>query len=574
MAENRTEAAKNDAIDMYMNQSQALVTIVDPNKFIGVEGRGTGKTTGIIAPRVLRVAEGMPRERSIISHKSFVALLTNVMPSLLSSLRRDVVMPDGTTRPMLIDGIDFVVGQKDLPAHFQTPRAPLLEPERSIVFANGHVLSAVAVDRADSVAGSNIVHAFLEEMKYSDGEKLRSRIIPAIRTSRIGAGSEACKHHLHGGFTGVSDIGRVSIGESNWFLEYEDQMDEQLIADIITLALKVNEARINLQQGVKVRISESTIRKWEPLLNALRKKAVLFQRVSTFVNRTVLGFDYFKTQMDTLSESEFLSSICSIGDRNHENLFFEKWDESKHTFSDSYIDQIINQLTLVSSFQLDATCLKYYDPTDKLLFGFDPGNFASCVVAQENQSENTLRILKEFFVYAPDDLPDLAQKFSAFFSPAARNYRIDLYYDRAGNKHNEKRSKETDALEFKSELEKYGWRVELKNLGQRTIFYWEHYRLWKRLLANDERDVPRILIDSNECPNLVSAMYCCKKVPGSTPIELDKTPEKKVRIDLQAGLTPQIPSALTYLVWGMYSKFMPGLRESSSAGTGLGNIVI
>ena len=77
--------------------------------------------------------------------------------------------------------------------------------------------------------------------------------------------------------------------------------------------------------------------------------------------------------------------------------------------------------------------------------------------------------------------------------------------------------------------------------------------------------MPRIRIDANECPHLVSAMYCCKKLPGATPVELDKSPEKKVRIELQAGLTPQIPSAMTYLVWGLYSGFYSGVRQENVA---------
>ena len=561
-----------DPIEIYQNIAQVLVTVIDPNKFIGPAGRATGKTTGIVAPRTLRVAGGMPREQSVISHKSYVALMTNVIPSLLAAYRSEITLPDGSTRPQLTEGIDFVVGLKDLPKHFQKPRYPILDPEKCIFFANGHVLRAVAIDRADSIAGSSIVHAFFEEMKYSNPEKLRSRLIPAIRTSRIGAGSDAHKHHLHGGYTGVSDMGRVSIGEDNWFTEYEEQMDPQLIADIVSLSLTVNKALVNIQKGVKIPQSQAKIAKYAPLLSSLRKKAVFYHRASTFVNRDVLGLDYFKTQLETLQMSEFLTAICSISDRNKDNLFFDLWDEEKHTYEDSYKYEILDKLVLTETMTVDASYLKYYDPIDKLLLGYDPGNFASMVVAQEKKDENTLRVLKEFYVCAPDDIPELVAAFNAYFGPAARIKHIELYYDRAGNKKNEKRQNETDARELKAELEKYGWHVELKNLGQRTIFYWEHYRLWKRLLAENERPVPRLRIDSNECANLVSAMYCCKKVVGASMPELDKTPEKKVALNMQAGLTPQIPSALTYLVWGMYKKWFPGVRNSDSGGGSFGNI--
>ena len=94
-----------------------------------------------------------------------------------------------------------------------------------------------------------------------------------------------------------------------------------------------------------------------------------------------------------------------------------------------------------------------------------------------------------------------------------------------------------------------------------------------RLLAENERSVPRIRIDSNECPNLVSAIYCCKKIPGASPVELDKKPEKTVPIQLQAGLTPQIPSAMTYLVWGLFEKFFPGVKSFTNTGGGFQNFM-
>lgn len=569
------EAAAPDYVELYQNTIQALVNIVDPNKLFVIAGRALGKTSQVTSRRILRVADEMPREVSIISHKSFVALFTNVIPTILETFRSEVTMPDGSTRTQLIEGLDYVVGEKDLPKHFQSPRYPLLYPERSIVFANGHVLQAVSIDRAESIAGRSVVHAFLEEMKYSDGEKVRTRIIPAIRTSRIGMGSEAHKSHLHGGITGVTDMGRVSLGEFNWYQDYEKETDPQLIADIVTLSLEINKAQYNVYMGHNVAAAQNKIRKYLPLLRRLQKSATLYVRASTFANRDVLGLEYFKTQREILAMSEFLSSICSIGDRNRDNLFFDLWDEQKHTYDDSYKYSVIDKLNLKEAFRITAEHLKYYQPNEKLLLGYDPGSFSSVVAAQVDRGANTLRIQKEFFVYPPEDAADLAAQINAYYGSAAKLRQIDLYYDRAGNKKNKQYEKdaETDAKRLKKELENYGWRVRLMNLGQATIFHWQHYRLWRRLLAENERSVPRIRIDSNECQNLVSAMYCCKKIPGSSPVELDKKPEKTVPIQLQAGLTPQIPSAMTYLVWGLYEKFFPGVKSFTNTGGGFQNFM-
>ena len=110
METQQTNNSTPDYIEMYQNRVQALVNIIDPNKLFAVIGRGGGKTSHISTRRILRVAQEMPRETSIISHKSFVALFTNVIPTILESFRTEAKMPDGTERPMLIEGWDYVVG--------------------------------------------------------------------------------------------------------------------------------------------------------------------------------------------------------------------------------------------------------------------------------------------------------------------------------------------------------------------------------------------------------------------------------------------------------------------------------
>lgn len=333
-------------------------------------------------------------------------------------------------------------------------------------------------------------------------------------------------------------------------------MDRQLVEDIITIALHVDRAMAAVRRGQDVERNRRVIERYRPLLNDMRRDCLFYLRVSTFVNNEVLGAKFFTDQFSNLSMSEFLTSICSIHDMDYENMFFDRFSTEKHVFEDSYIYKDLMSRNIKDSFTIDSSYLKYYDQDARIILGNDPGSFASLVAAQEKKADNELRVLKEFFVYSPEDIEDMAARFDAFFR-SARNRHVDLYYDRAGNKRNERRVNETDARELKAQLEARGWRVSLKNLGQATIYHWQHYYLWRRLLSNDERKVPRILIDYNECPNLISAMISCKKVPGSTPVELDKTPEKRVPLSQQAPITPQLPSALMYMVYGLYSRYLP-----------------
>ena len=66
-----------------------------------------------------------------------------------------------------------------------------------------------------------------------------------------------------------------------------------------------------------------------------------------------------------------------------------------------------------------------------------------------------------------------------------------------------------------------------------------------------------VLVDENECPNLCSSIMLSPRKKTDGRIELDKTSEKKVPIKYQAGLTTQLPSALIYLLHGLYYERMP-----------------
>ena len=545
--------------EVYFNQMQLNAEIVDANILIVEGGRGVGKTEGVLGPRTMRVAADIPRETSVLAHKTYVALMSNIVPNLIAYYNS----PRGKSeKPLLREGIDFVIGQKDLPKHFQKPRFPVQHPEHTIFYANGHNIRLVATDQPDAIAGANIVHAFIEEMKHNKGEKLKTRIFPAMRVGRLTQNiSNMQQSPYYQGITGISDSARISLGEDSWFYEYEQQMNPELIAEIVTVSLHINDALYKIQQGKDVFAMGKRVAKWTPILREMRGAAVYYQRVSTFINKEVLGTKYFSTQKKILTPDEFLTSICAVRERRISNMFFVNFKEEVHTFDDSYKYDLIMKFNLKESFTITSDYLKHYDPHAKLELGFDPGAFASLVVGQEKRKQNEYRIIKEFYVYAPEDIPDLARKFSNFFVSRTNRY-IHLYYDRAANQKKDKQKLNlTAAKELKAELQRYGWNVRLMNEGQRTIFHWEHYKLNSRLMSETEPNTPRLRIDANECPNLASSIQLSPRKETNGNIELDKSSEVKIPIHLQAGLSTQIPSALTYLIFGKYERYLP-------AGTG------
>ena len=550
---------------IYMNSMQVMVNLLDPNKVVVEAARASGKTSEVTVNRIVRVADSMPAELSFLAHRTYVALLTNIWPNIQAAFSRQITV-NGRPRCMLEYGIDYIAGESKIPEHFRKPRYPISYPKHSILFRNGHHIQLVSSDQPDSVAGRSGVHAFVEEMKHNDGEKLKTRLFPSLR----GSSAEIRKSPYYQGWTGVSDTARVDLNEDDWFERYEDQNNPQLLSEIATVAVHVNKAvykRMELLTAQKNTTNPVTLEKirlelkkydrqismWTPRLADMRRNATLYIRASSFVNKDILGPKFFKTQLDTLDMDEFLTAICAVRHKSVVNKFFANYDKEKHQFSDGYIYDSIMKIDLKDHFIITARYLKYYDKSAPLYIGYDPGHFSSLVCGQPKKYGKEFRLLKEFFCFYPDEQPELARQVYEFFGRDCRNKRIVLYPDRAGNKRREELEQiTTDSRALKRELESYGFEVQLMNEGQATIYHWQQFKLMLLLFGDRSNALPHVFIDENECPNLCSAIPLSPRKSTNGRIELDKSSEVKIPLHRQAGLTTQIPSAFIYLMYGLY----------------------
>lgn len=550
---------------IYMNSMQVMVNLLDPNKVVVEAARASGKTSEVTVNRIVRVADSMPAELSFLAHRTYVALLTNIWPNIQAAFSRQITV-NGRPRCMLEYGIDYIAGESKIPEHFRKPRYPISYPKHSILFRNGHHIQLVSSDQPDSVAGRSGVHAFVEEMKHNDGEKLKTRLFPSLR----GSSAEIRKSPYYQGWTGVSDTARVDLNEDDWFERYEDQNNPQLLSEIATVAVHVNKAvykRMELLTAQKNTTNPVTLEKirlelkkydrqismWTPRLADMRRNATLYIRASSFVNKDILGPKFFKTQLDTLDMDEFLTAICAVRHKSVVNKFFANYDKEKHQFSDGYIYDSIMKLDLKDHFIITARYLKYYDKSAPLYIGYDPGHFSSLVCGQPKKYGKEFRLLKEFFCFYPDEQPELARQVYEFFGRDCRNKGIVLYPDRAGNKRREELEQiTTDSRALKRELESYGFEVQLMNEGQATIYHWQQFKLMLLLFGDRSNALPHVFIDENECPNLCSAIPLSPRKSTNGRIELDKSSEVKIPLHRQAGLTTQIPSAFIYLMYGLY----------------------
>ena len=549
----------------YMNGVQMLASIIDPNMLYAEWGRATGKTEGVMGPRLIRVANDMPGELSFLVHKTYVALMTNVWPNIQAYFSRPVIV-NGRQRAMLEYGVDYVVGETRLPSHFRLPRYPVSYAKHSVIFRNGAHLQLVSSDQPESVAGRNAVHAFIEEMKHNSGEKLKSRLFPSLR----GGSAEIRKSAYYEGVTGVSDTARVDLGEDDWFEDYEQGMNRELIEEIASVSLAVNKSMYrqfvltremretkNPVAMERIRLEQQQLAvflaRWRPRLADMRRNAVYYIRASSFRNKDILGPKFFKTQLDTLDIDEFLTAICGVRHKEVTNKFFAAYDKARHQFKDSYVYDAILGHDLKDKFTLTARYLRHYDRHEPLYVGYDPGAFSSMVVGQKKDYGRQLDIIKEFWAYYPEEQESLAQQFYQFFGADVQDKVVHLYPDRAGNKRREELEQiTTDSRALKAALEGYGFSVILHNEGAATIYHWQQFKLCLMLFGEQRNFLPRVRICENECKNLCSAILISPLVKKGNSIELDKSSEKKEPLKRQAGLTTQLPSAMIYLLYGLY----------------------
>jgi hypothetical protein len=562
----------NEILDAFVQKyntiTQTNAMLVDPQNLIGELGRGSGKSIEILSPRMVRVSYGLPRATLSLAGPSYAFVIDTVVPAILTYLNKTYER-----------GKHFEYG-KEPPRWFKRPYTETTDWKKTISFPWGTVVQFVGIDRANtSGIGRNFAHSFIDEMLRISETNYVERLMPAQRGDRQIFGNSP----YFGGVTGFSSTPNFE-NDHDWWLSWEQNMNKELIEEIRYVAFRLSQRLAEMEINRKKREIASTnndytqvvrydedinkamafAAKWEPRLNDRRKGTTYYMKGTSFTNLIILGLDYMKNQMQGSRGNfdKFKLSILGIRPTKVKDLFFAQFG-IKNIFDDSYKYNHIDLYEVDGTYKKSSRDLKHCDDNLPLLMGLDPGNFMSAVFAQERNEKGTptLRVFKNLYTITPESHFEMASKINNFFAHHHRKV-IYLHYDRAGNQRKADYAKNkkgnTDAQIIKTELETLGWTIHLMSQDQKTIFHWQHYLLLARLMAERETRVPNIRICQNECEELISSIYMSplKKTTDGT-YELDKSSETRLDYADQAFYSTQIPSALMYLVFGKYSKWLP-----------------
>jgi len=545
----------------YTNWLNLFVNMVAPKNFVGVLGRGTGKTTDILSDRFIDVMYDMPRAYSFFASDTYAHALSDMIPTLL----------DGLEKKGIRDGWDYVADKKP-PSSFETPYKKPLSYKHTISFRNGFFMKTVSMDQPSSMAGASYQHGFGDEVKYIDFEVIK-KLFPAIRGEYL----TFSKSPFYRGVSFTTDMPNITNKkEFDWFLDKANEMNKDQIKLIISASIALNDIRIaysrayDKQNKQQMIILQKRMNAWEERWRKLRMNSTLFVSASSFVNSDLLGVQYFLDSLKSLGDIEFKSSILSFkAEINKGEMFYVNLG-THHRYDDGTRDGYYDQFNMQDKFVASSEELRYIKPNQAIEAGVDFGNMCSMVTGQTQG--NYIYAMKELYTLAPEHTRELGQKFREYY----RNHpykQLDMYYDRAGNQNKNIQKDFASDLKKHIEYDEVGnkvWNVTLKNLNQRVIFQDEEYNFMRILLGETDKKLPKVKIDRFKCKCLLSSLSLAKvKVgknsKGQSTIQKDKSSEK-LKLSQLPEYSTNFSDAFKY--WLSRTEWMKiaGSRSESSFG--------
>jgi len=501
-----------------------LADLMQPKNLFMVLGRGTGKTTDILAERTMDICYDMPGCYIAIVGDTYTNLLKNVVPSLI----------EGWNRKGWVEGQHYVVDQPP-PKHWKRPYKAPQTYKHTISTFLGNFFNYISMDTPSSGAGNSYQHITGDETKYLEKKKI-DRLFPALRGDSTIFGHSP----FFLGATFTTDYPNVIMpGEYDWIMDREKSMNVEHIRALLSVSMELNKAHADWirykrkRNTTLAKKTENLIRRLRVKWYALRMDSTFFYVVSSFANLNILRLNYFETALESLGVEEFNTSVLSMPPQVEAGQkFYVGFDEERHVYDDGLILDFYKRYNTGDDAKTTSAALKYCDPGKPLELGIDFGDMISMVIGQTKGRD--VFVLKNIYTLAPEGSRELADKFLSFFEDH-RNKRVILYYDRSGNQYS--KVGRDWATEIKNFIEKNpdgsstGWSVMLMNRNQQTIYQEEEFKLCKNIFQENYKRLPRVQIDKYQCRELISSMNVAKQIiksdkKGAKRIHKDKSSEK------------------------------------------------
>ncbi|MDJ1500462.1 hypothetical protein [Xanthocytophaga agilis] len=474
-----------EAQNIYYNRPILNAMLIDANQEYHIWGRGTAKSSGLLANKLVRNITQMPRSAGMIIGETYIQLLTRTLPSLISGLERLGLRRDH----------HYYIGRKPPKSwKWKEPYEAPVSYDHFMIFYNGAGAHLISQDRVGSSNGLNTDWVLGDEAKYLNYNQFLDESLPTMRANRTYFG------HLHTHQSICFATSMPTAAEAKWILKKKQDMDQEQIDLMFLINKEIMKAH---KSGKKARANALLNE-----LNLLRKDCVHFSAASSFENIAVLGERYFRNMRRIMPDFIWETEILNIEPNTVEGGFYPYLDaEGKHGYSHSYNNAKLEEFhynfdqmkDMDSRFDLD--CIS----TLPIRAGVDWGSSISTMSIAQDLTHTEMReyrFINALYVKHPKHIDHLAKAFVDYYRYHTCKELI-LCYDPAGDK-KQANSDLTYAQQFMKIVRAAGWTVIPRTKASYHL-HPERYLLWARLLSEEE-NLPRIRFNKRKAMHITTSM--------------------------------------------------------------------
>jgi len=435
---------------IYFNSGQRELLAIGANSETIIAARRFGKSDGIIAPRLLRDAQHMPRSAGAIYAATFQQALSRTLPAAVASLKRMGYHNE----------IHFFIGRK-------APKSlgfavPYIEPQswdHVMHWYNGSIYHILSQDVKFSANSLTLDSLKVDEGRSINPEKFFDEVVPAV-SGMIGY-FKNCPWHK--GITVVSDMPHGKKGE--WLLQRKTHMDIDLLSCLIEIRKEI--------QKIKYSKDDNDIVKCNRLnknLNFMRHHLHYYREFDAIDNLELLGESYIKKMKRELTPMVFLTSILNKRITKLVDGFYANLDAKLHYY-DAYNNSYLNNLRTDQG-SLDIGSFSTYsylqdsdvDAKQPLMIALDYNANINWIVTGQIVSDE-MRTLKSIFVKNDRKLRELINDWCDYYERHPVK-QVIYYYDETALQGAYASDNETFADIVIAELRKRSWFVEAVYTGK------------------------------------------------------------------------------------------------------------
>lgn len=428
---------------VYFNPGQLELMYIGANSETIIAARRFGKSDGIIAPRMLRNAQHMPKSAGAIYAATFQQALSRTLPAAVHAL----------SRWGYINERHFFIGRKaPRTANFERPYIEPASWDHVIHWYNGRIQHILSQDVKFSANSLTLDDLMVDEGRSINPVKFFDEVVPAV-SGLVGHFNDC---PFHKGITIVSDMPHSKTG--SWLLKREALMDRDLIDTI-----KATLVEINLLQKSKMATADRLIREHRKELNFMRKHAHVYREFDAIENLELLGEAYIKKMKRDLPPLIFQISILNKKLTRLVNGFYANLNPDIHyydAFNNNYLD---NQRTNQGSIDLKKIKSRHYlqdadvQSNKPLIIALDYNANINWIVTGQPYN-NELRTISSMFVKNERKLRELIKDWCEYYKLHPEK-TVVYYYDETALQGAYASSAETFSDIVKYELRKEKWNV-------------------------------------------------------------------------------------------------------------------